>query len=467
MTERGPAPHIDRRSLLRGIAAASAGAGVAPLLAACGGAPESARADGALWRNWSGRVQARPERFFHPDSEAGLQALLRQHAGALRAVGAGHSFSPVAASDEAMIDLSALAGLRAYDAEAGQARIGAGSTIRDAAAALFEAGAAFPNQGDVDPQHIGGAIATATHGTGITLPSFSGMVRGLRLCTVDGEIVDIGPQDPRLPGAMAAVGTLGLVTEASLQVQPRYRLRMRETTIPLREVMEHAEDLRDQHRHFEFFGFFGTDTALIKTLDPTEEEPGSAGLPLPVNTALRTASEIVRAWPGSARAMQRTLTALAGTTEYVDWAHRIFPSPRDVRFNEMEYAIPAPRAIECLEEVIAAVKTADHGVLFPFEFRYVAAEDGWLSPFHGGARAAISIHQYWKRDPQALFATVEPILRRYGGRPHWGKIHNLGGAELAALYPRWEDFQRLRRELDPTGRLLNPHLRGIFEAEGA
>lgn len=456
---------IDRRNLLRGIAAASAGAGMAPLLTACGAPPESQRADGALWRNWSGRVTARPERFFHPLDEDALAALLRDYAGPIRPVGAGHSFSAVAASDAAMVDLSRLGGLRKLDAQAGVARLGAGSSIRDAAAALFEAGCAFPNQGDVDPQHIGGALATATHGTGVTLPSFSGMLRGLRLRTAEGERLELGAEDPRLPAAATAVGALGIATEATLAVQPRYRLAMRETTTPLAEVMQQAERLREQHRHFEFFGFFGADTALVKTFDPTEAEPSGGGLPLPVNTVLRSASEIVRAWPSSARAAQQVLTTLAGTTEAVDWAHRIFPSPREVRFNEMEYAVPIERALECLEELLAAVAKAGHGVLFPFEFRYVAGETSWLSPFHDGPRAAISVHQYWKRDPEALFATAEPVLRRHGGRPHWGKIHTLGARELAGLYPRWEDFQRLRRELDPRGRLLNPYLQRLFEPE--
>lgn len=140
----------------------------------------------------------------------------------------------------------------------------------------------------------------------------------------------------------------------------------------------------------------------------------------------------------------------------------MFPSPRDVRFNEMEYAVPIARAFECLEELPAAVTKAGHGVLFPFELRYVAGETAWLSPLHGGPRAAISVHQYWKRDPEALFATAEPVPRRHGGRPHRGKIHTLGASEVAALYPQWEDFQRLHRELDPRGRLLDSYPRQLF-----
>jgi FAD/FMN-containing dehydrogenase len=63
-----------------------------------------------------------------------------------------------------------------------------------------------------------------------------------------------------------------------------------------------------------------------------------------------------------------------------------------------------------------------------------------------------------------MFALVEPILRRHGGRPHWGKLNSLKAPDFAALYPRWKDFNDLRRQMDPEGRMLNPYLKGVFGA---
>ena len=101
-------------------------------------------------------------------------------------------------------------------------------------------------------------------------------------------------------------------------------------------------------------------------------------------------------------------------------------------------------------------------VFFPIEFRYVAADDNLLSMFHQQSGASLSIHQYFEQDYQPLFDVVEPILRRYAGRPPWGKIHNLGRRELAELYPAFDRFQAVRKELDPQGRMLNPHLKRLF-----
>ena len=57
---------------------------------------------------------------------------------------------------------------------------------------------------------------------------------------------------------------------------------------------------------------------------------------------------------------------------------------------------------------------------------------------------------------------VEPVLREAGGRPHWGKLHSLGAAELAALYPQFAAANAVRRSLDPQGRMMNPFLQKIF-----
>jgi L-gulonolactone oxidase len=48
-------------------------------------------------------------------------------------------------------------------------------------------------------------------------------------------------------------------------------------------------------------------------------------------------------------------------------------------------------------------------------------------------------------------------MAEYDGRPHWGKRHPLTHVELARLYPRFEDFRRVRAELDPEGAFGGPY----------
>ncbi len=92
----------------------------------------------------------------------------------------------------------------------------------------------------------------------------------------------------------------------------------------------------------------------------------------------------------------------------------------------------------------------------------------WLSPFHGRDTVSIAVHRYFEEDFQPYFQAIEPIMRKYGGRPHWGKMNTLDRQALRDLYPRWDDFAAVRHSLDPQGRFLNDYLRGLFApGEGA
>jgi FAD/FMN-containing dehydrogenase len=102
---------------------------------------------------------------------------------------------------------------------------------------------------------------------------------------------------------------------------------------------------------------------------------------------------------------------------------------------------------------------------FPIEYRHVKQDDIWLSMFQGQTGASISVHQFADWDYKTVFAHIEPIFLKYGGRPHWGKIHTLGYKQLSALYPKhWQDFNEMRQQLDPQGKMLNDHLKQVFIA---
>ena len=111
------------------------------------------------------------------------------------------------------------------------------------------------------------------------------------------------------------------------------------------------------------------------------------------------------------------------------------------------------RGIECTEEILGCLRTQFPEVGFP-----VAADDLWLSPFYGEPRMTISIHERPHGRVAALFAAVETIFDKYDGRPHLGKQHALTSPQLHARFPRFGDFARLRRDVDPHDRMLSPRL---------
>lgn len=163
--------------------------------------------------------------------------------------------------------------------------------------------------------------------------------------------------------------------------------------------------------------------------------------------------------------LQKLLGVFVKPTTCVDWSSRIFPTPRNTRFNEMEYQVPVELGISCLQEILTALQKSGQQTFFPIEFRFVKGDDIWLSPFYQRDSISISVHQYIKQNPKLLFDEIEPILQRYQGRPHWGKMHSLNAGQLRMLYPKWDDFLQLRARLDPEKKFLNPYLQQLFYAE--
>lgn len=459
-------PDSRRRRLLKAGLALAGGTAVGPGLSGCGKPPKNPVPGDAVWRNWSGSQVSAPKAWLNPRDEAELAAQMRAASGTLSVTGAGHSFSALCKTDDTLFSLDHLKGVIRHDTATLQATVWAGTRLRDLGAPLWYRGQALPNQGDVDPQSVGGACATSTHGTGITLGSFSSIVRGVRLVTPQGEIIeaDADRDDDVFHAATTSLGALGIVSQFRLQNRAPYKLHEREFLEDLSTVLSKLDAYVRDNRHFEFWAFFEADRAIVKLLNETSaEDTPPPSLELPVDHVLDLASEIAHGVGGMDGPMQKLLTGLHSETDRVGRSYAIFPSPRNSRFNEMEYEVPVARGPECLVEILETVRKAGIRTLFPVEYRFVSADDCWLSPFYGRDTASISVHQYHKVDYRELFDLVEPIFWKYEGRPHWGKLHRLGARQLAALYPRWDDFQRVRRRVDPEGRMLNAHLRQLLE----
>lgn len=424
--------------------------------------------DGRMaWRNWSGNQICYPAQRLAPRNEDELSQLLKQSPGTVRVTGAGHSFTPLVPTDETLISLDRMGGIKSVDLDAGKAVFHAGGKLAQIAAELDGYGAAFPNLPDINKQTLAGAISTATHGTGMKYSSMSAEVLSLRLMAANGEIHDCSPDQNAdlFSAAQVSLGALGIITEIGYRIEPAHNLKRNTWMEPYRSLMPRVRGLLEKHRSFEFYYIPFTDQCLAISHDKTEEKPGGH-IESDDNDGLLSLKKL-RDNFSYVTPLRRFLGRMAikdtapETTIDANW--KILSTEREIRFNEMEYHLPVDRAMEALDEVIQLIERDHSDVFFPIEVRYIKGDTAWLSPFEGGDRMSIAVHAYHKDDFKALFRDVEPVFRRHGGRPHWGKINSFTGDDFSAAYSRWDDFKAVRQDMDPEAKFLNPYLRKVFD----
>lgn len=419
------------------------------------------------WRNWSGGQVAHPAGRLQPSSVDQLVSMLKSTKGQLRPVGSGHSFTALVPTDGYLVVIDQLSGLLARNDEMQQATFGAGSRLGDMGPLLTAIDQAMFILPDIDRQTLAGATATATHGTGLSVTNLSGYIEALQLATPAGEILDLDANhEPDIfTAARVSLGALGIVTQITLQNRKPYRLKARSWAQKTEEILEGFEESAAAHRHFEMFPLTHSDYALGLAIDETSEDINNLP-PSPEEAA--SFGEAMISWtqvsPGERKPLINGLAEQIEASEVVDLSYKILSNIRNDRFNEMEYSVPREVGAACLREILQTIEKKEIDVVFPLEYRYVKGDDLWLSMSTGEEdHAAISVHRTASEDYWPYFNEIEPIFWKYGGRPHWGKIHSLSHKELTRLYPHYEDFLKVRQELDPNGRMLNDHLRRLFD----
>jgi FAD/FMN-containing dehydrogenase len=400
-----------------------------------------------VWTNWVGNQSFTPKATTTVTNEAEVQSAVADAASrgiTVRTVGTGHSFTPIIEAD-VLLDTSAMRGVIEIDPEQLTVMAGPKTTIGDFGDPLWAHGLALANQGDIDTQAIAGAIATATHGSGLRQPNFSAALVGARLVDGIGNVIVVSANENAdvLPALQASIGLLGIMTEVTLKVVPAYDLHARVDIMKYDEVMESFESDIEEYRHFGLFWMptdasahlynlhdAGADDCVVKRY--REVEFGTDVADLPPN-------------------------------ERIDRSYRIYPMIYDPNFHEVEYFLPIDQAREIMDRMRALMLEWLPLSLYPLEIRVVAADEAWMSPNYRRDNLVVSISGEPGTDYWPYLRACDKLFAEYGGRPHWGKIHFMTPERVSALFPRYEEFLAMRRRFDPHGTFLNPHLRALFE----
>ncbi|MFC7819706.1 D-arabinono-1,4-lactone oxidase [Streptomyces sp. NPDC057367] len=426
------------------------------------------------WRNWGGNVSVRPAREVTPASVEELAEAVRGAADEglrVKAVGTGHSFTSIAATDGVLIRPRFMTGIRRIDRDAMTVTVEAGTPLKRLNLALAREGLSLTNMGDIMEQTVSGATSTGTHGTGRDSASIAAQIRGLEMVTADGSVLTCSERENAdvFAAARIGLGALGVVTAITFAVEPAFLLTAREEPMPFERVLAEFDELWAENEHFEFYWFPHTGNTN------TKRNNRSAGPEQPVgrlkgwfedeflsNGVFQAANWVGRAAPATVPAIARISSKALSARTYTDTPYKVFTSPRRVRFVEMEYAVAREAVAETLRELKAMVDRSPLRVSFPVEVRTAPADDITLSTASGRDSAYIAVHMFRGTPYQAYFTAAERIFTAHEGRPHWGKLHTRDAEYFSRVYPRFGEFTALRDRLDPDRLFRNDYLRRVL-----
>jgi xylitol oxidase len=399
--------------------------------------------------NWAGTHRYRAERIVRVESVDEARDLVTSGT-PIRPLGTRHSFNDIADGPGTLVDLTGMPTVVELSDDRRSASVTAGTRYGVLAAELERHGLALHNMGSLPHISIGGAVSTATHGSGVGSGALSSAVSAVEILGADGETRIVRRSEPDFDGSVVALGALGLVIRLSIDVQPSYRMRQDAySNLPWDVFLEHLPEVFGAAYSVCLFTEWDgrVREALLKSRVPAEAED------------VEVAESLWGAERMSPRPPSDRVTPVDGTVGA--WCDRlphflIDGTPSVGSEIQSEHFVPFARGADALDAV-AALGERIRPHLHTAELRCMAGDRQWLSPTQG--EDVLCIAFTWRKHPGAvagLLPDIESALAPFGQRPHWGKMSSLDREAVADLYPRLDDFRDLVRRRDPDGIFQGP-----------
>jgi alditol oxidase len=359
----------------------------------------------------------------------------------VRPLGTRHSFTLVADTDGALLSTEHLD--RIVEIGESSVTVEAGIRYGELGSALHAHGLALANYASLPHISVGGAIATATHGSGVRNQSLAGAVSALELVGADGSIRRLARGDDDFDGAVVALGALGLVARVTLDVVPAFELRQYVFAgLPWSAVESDLEAILAGGYSVSLFTSWtdaGIDQVWIKTSDELDSCFGATPADAPRHPV-----------PGADPVNCTDQLGVPGPSGERLPHFRLGFTPSSGEELQSEYAVAREHALDAIG-ALRRLAPAITSLLQISELRAIAADTLWLSPFYG--RDSVAFHFTWKpltAEVTALLPRIEAALAPFDARPHWGKLFG-----ATPVYPRGHDFRELRARYDPAGKFGN------------
>lgn len=321
---------------------------------------------------------------------------------------------------------------------------------------LHNEGFALPNLASLPHITVAGAVATATHGSGVGNQSLASAVSAIELVKGNGDIVKLSrASDPDIfDGMVVSLGAMGIVTSLTLDLQPSFDMKQFVyLDLPIASLKADFHNMLASAYSISLF----TDWTSDKIAEVWIKQRADDSRQTMFGDA-RLASEDVHPINGESAENVTTQRGIPGP-----WFDRLphFKmgfKPSAGAELQSEFFIPLEYAVEgisAMQELSALIRPC----LLISEIRTIAPDNFWMSPFYH--RAAVAFHFTWKQETEkvmGILPAIESALKPFGVRPHWGKLFTLAPAYIQRQYERLDDFRELVDRFDPKHKFRNDYI---------
>jgi hypothetical protein len=459
----------------------------------------------ARWKNWSGTVDAHPQRIERPKNRKELIQAVKDADGLrIRAAGGSYSWSPVAATDGVLIDCSGLTKCLAVEQEphsgGGFIRVEAGVSIADLSAYAAEEGLTLESTTVIPFVLVGGAVANGCHGTGVHHPHFTDLVRELELIDAQGrpktyrrpEPLGDDPTATELDehrtwdALVVSLGTLGVIYSITFDCVEMFNVRAVDYHADMAETLGNVKELVEGNDYAEVFWFPYQERVWVKTWNRTSEPPTGASAARALKSSKQAFQNYILgplALNGISLLPFLTPIAMKLFFKIIGRGDQVQPLPDALQYQtafmkavDMGYAIPIDENYDNVRQawdaVVDRLAALRRQKIYPqnlvMHLRFVGPGRGTIAPSAGNDRTCyieILTYRNTPRYPE-YFAAVENDWIRLGGRTHWAKLCFLPET-VAATYrdehrDRVKEFLEVRAKHDPDEIFVNEWVRELL-----
>nr|CAB3251409.1 L-gulonolactone oxidase-like [Phallusia mammillata] len=435
------------------------------------------------FQNWSQTYSCKPELYFEPRCTDDLRVILleaKQLKKKVKVVGGGLSPSDIACTNHFMISMKLFNKILEIDKTNCVITVESGVTIYQLNNHVLPSnGLALSNMGSVSGQCVGGIIGTGTHGTGGNFGSFASCVLEVTFMISDGSIIKCSKEKngELFQAVCCHLGLLGIILVVKIQCEPAFKLHLKQASGLLEDNLVDLKSLISQSQHFRFFWFPHTDYVVNFMADRTKRPLKEGGSwfwsQLVGHYVLEFFLWVSTFFPCLVPFINRLFFKMcySGSSESVRRSDRVFTFDCLFKQYVTEWAIPQQNTVTVLRKMREWIIANSHvKVHFPVEVRFVKQDGIMLAP-SGDEDVTyigiISFRPYGKIVPHdEWWNFFENLATEYGGKPHWAKAHKVKADDFRRMYPKFDRFMEIRRQLDPTCMFWNDYWRRVMGKDG-